>query len=115
MNLKYIDVKAQSDLSLDIEKVLLILTLASVSDDYGFEFAVKGEDMGHTLVEVFEASLCSDSSSLIQDIAEGGIASLPGDVAWHVWAYVSVVKSFELLIYFLVTLDHLFFLSRGPI
>lgn len=93
----------------------MILTLASVCDDYGLEFAVESEDMGHTLVEVLEASLCSDPSTLIQNIAEGSIASLPWDIAWHVWAYVPVVKSFEILIYFLVTLDHLFFISRGPI
>jgi hypothetical protein len=93
----------------------MILPLASVGDDYGLEFAIKGEDMCHTLVEVLKASLCSDPSTLIQNIAERCIASLPWDVAWHVWAYVPVVKCFEILIYFLVTHDHLFFISRGPI
>ena len=115
MNLKHIDFGTQSDLSLDIEKVVMILPLALVSDDDGLEFAVKGEDMGHTLVEVVKTSLCCDPSTLVENISEGGIASLPWHVVWHVWAYVPVIESFEILIYFLVTLDHLFFISCGPI
>jgi hypothetical protein len=93
----------------------MILPLALVGDYDGLEFAVEGEDMSHTLVEVVKTSLCSDSSTLVENIAEGRIASLPWHIAWHVRAYVPVVKSFEILIYFLVTLDHLFFISRGPI
>ena len=93
----------------------MILTLTSVCDDYGLEFPVKGEDMGHTLVEVLEASLCSDPSTLIQNISERCITSLPWDVTWHVWTHFPVVKGFEILIYFLVTHDHFFFISRGPI
>ena len=48
----------------------MILPLASVGDDDGLEFAVKGEDVSHTLVEVIEASLCSRPSTVIQNIAE---------------------------------------------
>jgi hypothetical protein len=70
VDLKDIDFRAQSNLSLNIEKVLMILPLALVGDDDGLEFAVEGEYMGHTLVEVVKTSLCSDPSTLVENIAE---------------------------------------------